>query len=102
LSPITIKFPEGTTIVDDDGKSYRLREVVIEQSVTAQTAEIQLSSFRYMDVELLSGEFETDTFKVHVLLLYKEGADTYQYAFQTHGDIIAAEFSFGSDAAKQP
>ncbi len=84
------------------GKSYRLREVKIEQSVTVQTAEIQLSSFRYMDVELLSGEFETDSFKVHILLLYKEGADTYQYLLQTQGDIIAAELSFSFDAAKQP
>jgi hypothetical protein len=97
LTPITLKFPEGTTIVDDDGKSYRLREVEIEQSVKIQTAEIQLNSFRYMDVELLSGEFETETFKVHVLLLYKEGADTYQYAFGTQGDIIAADFSFGNN-----
>jgi hypothetical protein len=77
-------------------------EVKIDQSVKVQTAEIQLSLFRYMDVELLSGEFATDSFKVHILLLYKAGEDTYQYAFQTHGDIIAAEFSFGSDAAKQP
>ena len=102
LSPITIKFPEGTTIVYDNGRSYRLREVVIEQSVKVQTAEIQLSSFRYMDVELLSGEFATDRFKVHILLLYKEGADTYQYAFQTHGDIIAAELTFRSTPGKQP
>ncbi len=80
MSPITIKFPEGTTIVDDDSRSYRLREVEIEQSAKVQTAEIQLSSFRYMDVELLSGEFATDSFKVHILLLYKAEYN-HQYRF---------------------
>lgn len=59
LTPITMKFPKGTKIVDDDGKSYRLREVRIEQSVGIENTELKLNSFRYMGVELLEGRIDT-------------------------------------------
>lgn len=59
LTPINIKFPEGTKIVDDDGKIYRLGSVEIEQSVEIKNTKIIFNSFRYIDVELLAGRINT-------------------------------------------
>ena len=94
LTPITIKFPDGTRIDDDDGKSYRLREVRIEQSVEIENAELNLNSYRYMDVEILAGQIATDDFRAQLLLLYEEGADVYSYQIQSQG-VLTTELQFG-------
>jgi hypothetical protein len=94
LTPITIEFPKGTKIVDDDGKSYRIRKVRIEQSVKIENAELKLDSFRYMDVELLAGRIDTGDVQLQLLLLYQEGADVYSYQVQAHG-ALSTELQFG-------
>ena len=98
LTPITIKFPNGTSIVDDDGKSYRLREVRIERSVETEDAELKLSSYRYIDVELLAGQIDIGEIQVKLLLLYMKGANDYSYQVEAQG-VLTTELQF-SDGSR--